>query len=194
MTKRRKRPGRKAIAITSAPLDAVPVVGSWLEAHPTVAYGKLVPVLSLDIRARPDIDELITAHIDGPMFDVDVQWAERPGQPFSAVVLLLRFRRPVDCAITLDLPTFNQIGLIDQILMAGALHLKRAEAPQKGILVMLPEAQFKHEWTERLINQRCEAGRMSRQQAIAEITAWREARDLRLPPNEGFDPPPPDAE
>ncbi|WP_445187203.1 hypothetical protein ACTXG6_08460 [Pseudonocardia sp. Cha107L01] len=105
----------------------VDVVADGAIATPQLAHGKLIPLLILDTRSRPDVEDLIRVQRFLPPGDVTPSWATTADGPL-AVILTLKFERPVETLFSVFLKAQKYGGIIDQIVTNGLLYLQ-AGAP-----------------------------------------------------------------
>lgn len=130
----------------------VPIVGDGLVAGPN-ADGRMVPVLILDTRMRPEVRELIRVQRLLPDGDVEGSWGmSRDGA--QTVYLIMNFIQPMNVGLVLSLSVDQQALLIDGILASGAVILQAGvagdrvsttmEAPR--MLVAVADTPFRSRW------------------------------------------------
>jgi hypothetical protein len=92
----------------------IPVIGHAAATLPE-AMGRLTPILIIDTRNRPDIDEYVNIHRTSGAGDVESQWGRRVDNS-SIYQLVLDVIRPVELKIYLELKFPDKISIIDQVL------------------------------------------------------------------------------
>jgi hypothetical protein len=130
----------------------VPIVSDAAIAGP-VADGRLVPVLILDTRDHPSIEEVIRLHEHFTPGDVQFNWG-RKKRSKDEVFLTLDFERPVEAQAVLMFSIERQGGLVDLILRSKALYLQAGEPGHRlstafdepRILLTLPHTSFAEYW------------------------------------------------
>src|SRR5438132_911761 len=121
---RKNHPIRKMIEVQHDYERApVPIVGDAAMAHESYGLGRLIPVLILDERSRPDIKEIFRAHQHLGSGDVKSTWGQRPGQS-DTVALWLEFERPVESRILIEFELAKYGGLVDQVIEAQLVYLQ----------------------------------------------------------------------
>ena len=104
--------------------DALRIVADGAIAHPGVGEGRLIPVVILDTRSRPDLDEYIRVHQYVGAGDVKCQWGQLIGHD-DTVTLVLSFSRPAALVAILEFDLQRNHGvLIEQILGTKALYIQ----------------------------------------------------------------------
>jgi len=135
------------------PSRFVPIVGDAALAG-SVADGKLLPVLIIDVSDRPDAVEVLRQHQHlASGGDAQHQWATSRDNT-DRVVLLLEFLRPSEVDLVLPFSIERQGILVDSMIRAGAVYLQAGskgdrlmntfEAPR--VLVELPDTGFATAW------------------------------------------------
>lgn len=109
----------------SKPEEGIPVriVGDASIAQHGLGEGKLIPLLILDTRNRPDIDELIRVHEHLPPGNVVSQWGRIENRT-GTISLILQFQRPSEVTIIVEFDIVRQGVLVDQILRARSVFLQ----------------------------------------------------------------------
>ena len=132
----------------------VPIVADGAIATTAVMGRKLIPVLLLDTRTRPDIDNLIKTQKIMNQGEVTRYWGRNPTKDKGPVTLLLRFTKPTVCTVLLHFDPCTQGGLLDQIIQAEAFYIMGAEPGERlgpnidraKILVEVSSCEFRDEW------------------------------------------------
>jgi hypothetical protein len=124
----------------SKPEEGIPVriVGDAAIAQHGLGEGKLIPLLILDTRNRPDIDELIRVHEHLPPGDVLSQWAQVENRT-GTISLILQFQRPSKVTIIVEFDIVQQGVLVDQILRARTVFLQAGRPGDR--FITNPDAQ-----------------------------------------------------
>lgn len=147
------RQGQKFRVNHAHEAKAVPIAGDAAIATPEVANGKLVPLLILDTRERPDLTEAIKNHVSFPEGDVITAW----GKLFDTrddVVLMLRFLRPTEVIAVIEFELPKRGILIEHILMSKALYLQAGKPGDRlkhnmelpKMIVEVPDTGFRPLW------------------------------------------------
>lgn len=87
-----------------------------------IAGGRLIPVLILDTRSRPDFEENVRLHKGAGLGDVKSTWMVMPG--VSDACLLLEFSGHAKVNVVIAFEVGTQYLLVDQILRAKAVLLQ----------------------------------------------------------------------
>jgi len=136
---------------------AVPIVGDAAIIAKKLADGRLLPVLILDTRSRPEVAELIRVHEYLPPGDVRSQWAVSRDSD-DLVMLHLSFTHPVEVEVLLVFSIERQAILVEALLRGGGVWLQAglpgdrlATTPDAHrLLVEVPEMNFRQPWEEAL--------------------------------------------
>jgi hypothetical protein len=164
------------------------VAGGYL-ASPSLADGRVMPVLILDVSERPDVIHLIEAHKHLSPGDVDSDWILIAGRSES-VGLWLRFRRPVECEVVIAFDTGSQCTLIEIIQISHACFLQPGQLGDRlsstpnapKIFVEVPVEVFRKRWDKlyhKSLTDRLHAEGLTRREAkLAARTAILENRKL----------------
>ena len=91
------------------------------------ALGVLIPVLIIDTRDRPDINDVIEAHTVQPSGDVEAVWGRRLAKGLdtrSMITLALHFIRPIESHVVIDFDIVKAGGLVDQIIRSRFVYLQ----------------------------------------------------------------------
>jgi hypothetical protein len=134
----------------------IPVVGDGAIAG-SIADGRLIPVLILDVAARKDLPELIRLHAHLSPGDAESQWATSR-ENADHVMLLVKFLAPMELEMAILFGIERQAILVDMILSSGAVYLQAGspgdrvsvhpDAPK--VLVEVPDTGFGPIWDELL--------------------------------------------
>lgn len=173
----------------------VSIVGDAAIATPDAIDGKLVPLLILDTRERPDITEAISNHMSFPEGDVTTAWGKY-SDGRSDPVLFLQFQRPTEIFVAVEFVLPKQGILIEHILMAKALYLQSGgpgdrlikDPGRPKIIVGVPDTGFRPTWDRifaRSVQSRFRSQGLSRAEARVAakdyITMIREIGRFRTP-------------
>lgn len=157
-------------------------------------HGKIIPLVIIDTKTRPDIEELVRVHEHLQPGDVNFFWCE-PDRPDHGVGLLLKFVRPMNLTMMLLFNLERHAGLVDQILTARALYIQPGQdgdrlirtLDNKKILLDLPDNGFKKTWDRILLKQVTRQFREkgmrrgdAREAAQDFIAKWREFGETRM--------------
>lgn len=132
---------------------AVPIAGDAAIATPGTVDGKLVPLLILDTRERPDIAEAIKNQASFPEGDVTTAWGKVLGGN-SDVALFLRFLRPTEVSAVIEFAIPERGILVEHILMAKAVYLQAGkpgdrlvhDTERQKMIVEVPDTGFRPQW------------------------------------------------
>lgn len=105
----------------------VEVVNDGAIAGTGIALDKLIPVVIVDARNRPDLRDIAQAHDSDQPGDVTVQWSRLRGGEFDnrlVISLLLHFVRPIDSYAFLIFDVRERGMLVDQILRTKYLYFQ----------------------------------------------------------------------
>jgi hypothetical protein len=159
--------------------------------------GRLLPLLILDTKDRPDIVELIRLHEAFGAGDVKVQWGkvEAVGHE-ETVALFLTFIRPAELFMILEFDIAGQGFLVEQILIGQGVYLANAERAndrlgknldRPRILVEVGDTGFKDAWDDKFYKHVAKDFRsrglsraQSRQAARSVIDEWRKFSGLKM--------------
>jgi hypothetical protein len=75
--------------------NALRIVADGAIAHPGVSEGRLIPLVILDTKSRPDLEEFIRVHQYVGAGDVKSQWGQLVGHD-NTIALILSFLRPAE--------------------------------------------------------------------------------------------------
>jgi hypothetical protein len=193
MPKPNKR--RSRVKTTRDSLNLIPIVADGALAMQPQSFGKLIPLLILDTRTRPDVDQLIVAHRHLPPGDVTAQWATSL-EATPEVFLELKFIRPVECHVRFAFDLRQYGGFVDAIVRAGLLYLQggapgdrlSTSAGAHRILVEVSSEGFQSVWEKYLHSSMRNhfrsrgMGRAAARGAAGELIAMmRELNSFRLP-------------
>lgn len=133
--------------------ELVTIVADGLVSTAMVADGRMLPVLIVDTRDRPDVDEYVRVHANAPNGDVRVQWAHAP--ELDTVVLLLSFERPLVMHLRIGFRLAAHQGiLVEQILAMGGFYLLagrdgdrlKTTMTRQRIIIEAPDTGFRPIW------------------------------------------------
>lgn len=135
-----------------APLD---VISDAAIATGGVGHGRLIPLIILDTRRRPDVEEAIRVHHYLSEGEVLVNWAKLP---YDHVGLVLKFVRPVEVVVVVRFSIEHRGGVVDQILSARSLYLQAGKPGDRyigsldatRILIEIPDTGFQEIWSKLL--------------------------------------------
>jgi hypothetical protein len=180
--------------------EVVPIVSDAAIATHGVGGGRMIPLLILDTRKRPDFDELVRTHqFIGPG-DIEVQWGRPSERKYRHFLLLgIKFTRPVPAQmyVPFDLQG-NQIALAESVLRSEAVYLQPGkpgdrlkddlEAPK--ILAEIPRNDIVAIWDEIYVDEMAKqlrrmdrnlTRRESKARAKLLLRKWREYTSIRIP-------------
>jgi hypothetical protein len=144
----------QSIPINSAEeAQVVPVVGDAAIATVGVGHGRLIPLIILDTTNRPDLTELIKAHLHFPVGDVVVQWGSRPKR-YDHIALFLRFQRPIERAAVIEFDIAKQGIIVEHILQSNGLYIQAGKVGDRlkhdidrpKVLIEVPDAGIRALW------------------------------------------------
>lgn len=149
----------------------VNVVGDGAIQTLGVANGAFIPVCILDSRERPDIEELVRLHREGPLGDVRSTWMRVKG--VSEVCLYLEFLSPVASNVIVTFEVERQYLLIDTIVRTRCFYLQTGEPgdvvsqtiDRAKILVEVTADGFSGPWNKilkRVLSQKLKSMRLNR--------------------------------
>ena len=189
---------RRLTNIRVAPHERLPVeiVGDGLIGTGGVGHGRMLPVLILDTRERPDIIEYVKLHQSSAPGDARFQWARFPDRPDS-VCLIVSVERPMELRALIEFDLNRSQGvLVDQILDVKAACIQcgapgdrlKDTLDRPRIVLEVPDLGYGSEWEKlylkHLVN-RLRANGMKSQEAkrvAQQVRAhMREVGDFRMP-------------
>src|SRR6476659_8470281 len=90
-----------------------------------IADGKLLPLVILDTRERPDIDEVVAVHQKPDASgDVNASWLKPSWLERSEIRLLLEFVQPIACVVIIAFNLRHYAGFVDQIVQNEGLYIQ----------------------------------------------------------------------
>ena len=149
--------------------------------------GRIIPVLVLDTRERPNIQELVRVHEPIAPGDVTFYWGQMDSKNDS-FDLFLQFKRPIDLLAIFTFDIDQQGGLVDQILASNAMYIQPGQPGDRvssgfenpKILVEIPDTgvqKIGDRLYQKYTTRRFREKGLSRQQAKAAaqdfIEEWR---------------------
>ena len=162
MFRKRRWPKAELTFAHEREMQPVPIVGDGALANPHVQSRTMIPALLVDTSDRPDIEQLIDAHISMEATgDVTTRWGKIEREGYGPIQLIMQFVRPVACTIVLDPDIGKYGGTIDQLIASEALYLfygrlgDRVSSlmPRQNILVQVEAPdELRREW-DRLLDQ-----------------------------------------
>lgn len=119
---------------------------------PNLLDGKLVPILILDCRTRPDLVEAVRNHVCFATGDVRTTWAQLRGS--QNVVLILEFVRPTEVTAVVEFELPLRALSVEHILHAKALYIQAGRPGDRiihnlglpKILVEVVDTGFGEKW------------------------------------------------
>lgn len=121
---------------------------------------RLVPLVVIDTRERPDLDSLFASYAPETVGKVAIQWGRRDGAPKGTVTLHIHFIAPVKQLLMLDFEIVRHGVLVDGILRARELYLQGTQSgdadtqlQSNKVRVVVPNTQFDGIWEELLIDE-----------------------------------------
>jgi hypothetical protein len=180
-------------------LNPLEIVADGAIANVSAALGSLIPVLLVNANQRPDVREVVAAHMSHTSGDVTAVWLRRLGKTTASnymISLALIFVRPIESLAMIDFNT-AQAGVVDQILRIGYLYLQPSKPGDRlattlesgrRVLIEVKDTEFEADWEEMLrkhlvaeFRARGLSKSMSREAADTTITSWRKFGEFRMP-------------
>ena len=171
------------------------IVGDGAIATSHVGDGRLIPLIILDNKTRPDLAEFIRLHEHLPPGDVTAQWGQIEGRT-EDVVLSLSFQRPSELTAVIEFNIAKQGILVEQILTSKALYIQAGQGGDRikhnlnapKIIVEIADMGFRAIWDDlfyrQVVKHMRESG-LNRQQAkraaTQAIDMLRRFGELRMP-------------
>jgi len=185
----------------------VEVVNDGAIAGAGAVLGKLVPVIIVDARDRPDLRDVVAQGQDPQLHgDVTVAWGRPQGREFYnrfVVSLLLHFIRPIDTYALLLFDVQKTSTLIDLIIRTKYLYFQAGSPGDRlgntldsaRILVEVPHTGFEKTWDRLLYDSLVtefrsrgldkKASASATKQTISTMREFQSIRlDAHLPPRE----------
>ncbi len=104
--------------------DALCIVADGAIASCGVSEGRLIPLVILDTKSRPDVEEFIRVHQYVGAGDVKSQWGQLIGHD-NTVALNLSFLRPAELVAIIEFDLQRSHGIrVEQILTTRALYIQ----------------------------------------------------------------------
>lgn len=115
--------------------------------------GRLFPLIIIDTSARPDVQDMITAHKNVGPGDATTGWAKL-SKTKQFLSLFLSITRPSQCNVIIEFDLYNQAILVDAIVQAQGLYLQSGKDGDRlattlkvdKVLIEVDSLGFKHEW------------------------------------------------
>lgn len=131
----------------------VDVVADGGIANVAFAEGRILPVLIVDKRPLPALDDYLRAHEHNPPGDVVLQWAQ-PTFSSKTVFLRMTVTRPTDLVFAIAFDVSKQYSLVDSIIHSRGFYLQtgmpgdRVSATMGAtrIIVEVPDLGFFPQW------------------------------------------------
>ncbi|MCC5577247.1 hypothetical protein IMZ11_16600 [Microtetraspora sp. AC03309] len=178
----------------------VPIDVVWDAAisHQEVGHGRLIPLVIVDTRTRPDIEEMMRASRYLAEGEVLVNWARLP---HDHVGLVLKHIRPVESTMVIRFNIERRGALIDQILRMQSLYMQTGvpgdrlieKMDDTRILIEIPDTGFREVWDKlfkKVTIKALMARGLSRREAYSAfgemIVQLRRFGDFRLPTRHPF--------
>lgn len=176
----------------------VPVVSDAIMATTGVGDGRMIPVVILDTSKRPDIDDMIRAHMITGNGDARSAWMKKGRRERSVIRLLIEVQQPSQCRMFIQFDIARQGGLVDQIVQKQGLYLQAGRPGDRfsnnlqvpRILLEVPSRHFLREWEsmyrenmEKRFRQQGFKRRDARIKAGEFIQEFRQAFEPRMPDN-----------
>ena len=142
----------------------VPIAGDAAISTRATGDGRLIPLLILDTRLRPDLSEAIRIQSSVPSGDVNFYWGhllETPGRFWSRffqrprhVALFLSFVRPTNCKAVIQFDLEDHGILVETILLAKSMYIQSGKPGDRLIhnldlpkmLLEVPDTGFRLYW------------------------------------------------
>lgn len=130
------------------------VIAHGMLSNPKIGNGKFLPAIVLDKSIAKDVDELSQIHKTTPPGDIETVWTQhlsilRPKE----FILKLKFTKPMDLTFGISFNIKENHNLIDGILESQAILLqlgnigeKVSEVKSGGIIMEVPNTNFKVKW------------------------------------------------
>jgi hypothetical protein len=172
--------------------DAVPIASDAAMISRGIADGRLIPVIILDTSARPDIDDMIRAHVHFGPGDATSAWSV---PSWNKVVLILTVIHPSRCVVIISFDVVRQASIVDQIVQTQALYIMAgrpgdrliAKLEEPRICVEIPSAEFRPTWEKLFFNAMVKDFRAhgvprseAKDRVRAYIAEWRELTSQRM--------------
>lgn len=148
----------KRIEVKNIESKPVEVVNISLISSVGVADGKMLPVIFLECRNRPDIDELLRNHsqLGSGNGRIESCFGRKSRLNNDSILLFLRFKEPYECTIIVDFSLENHAAGVDLLVKNQGCYI---QSNSKGnmlsqtmteprILIEIPCDQISDEWEE----------------------------------------------
>lgn len=174
----------------------VPIVADASIASRGIGEGRMIPLVILDTATRPDIDEVARAHRRGPPGDAIANWGRR-SRGSTALLLIIRFERPVRSVVLLEFDPASQGILIDQAVKSQAIYIQPGRPGDRlkntmsrpRVLVEVPSEDFAEEWETMFhramatrFKERGLRRKAAKSAAARAIDMMRQVNNVRMPP------------
>jgi hypothetical protein len=158
--KARRRRNRPTVEYPDQEYQAqvVEIVNDGAMAGTGVVFGKLIPVIIVDARERPDLRDVIKAHDSSRQLgDVRVAWGRPKGRDFDnrfVVYLHVHFVRPIESHALLLFDLKERAKLVDLIIRSRLLYLQAGVPGDRlgytldsgRVLIEIPHTGFEKTW------------------------------------------------
>lgn len=133
--------------------QVVPIVGNAAIASAGVGHGRLIPLIIIDTTNRPDLVEVIEAHLHLREGDVVVQWGSL-AKRHDRIALFLRFQRPIERAAIIEFDIAKQGILVEHILQSNVLYIQAGKVGDRlkhdlnrpKMLIEVPDTGIRALW------------------------------------------------
>lgn len=133
--------------------QVVQIVGDAAIATGGIGHGRLIPLIIIDTRNRPDLAEVIEAQVHLPPGDVVVQWCILPKR-HDHIALLLKFQRPTERSAIIEFNIAKQGILVEHILQSNGLYMQAGKVGDRlkhdlnrpKMLIEVPDTGIRAVW------------------------------------------------
>lgn len=131
----------------------VSVVGDGAISTGRVGEGRMIPLVIVDARTRPDLLEVVRLNKEGLQGDVRLNWASL-NDAFDEIGLICRFVRPVEAECVVVFNVEKQGILVEQALAQKAMYFQPGAPGDRlkntwdnpRIIIEIPEMSFRQAW------------------------------------------------
>jgi hypothetical protein len=140
-------------------LTTFSIVEDGLMSSESLAEGRFIPVIVIDVQGNKEIEELIKLHNNIVSGDVTMTWA-KDFYSRKKIIFRLAFHKPMEVVFGIEFKLDSDYSIIDGMIESKGLALQTGKKGEKvsskledpKILIEVPEMGFKEKWNEMLLS------------------------------------------
>lgn len=145
----------KKIKLKTYEKEPVKIVSDAMIATKGIGDGRGIPLTIIDTSLRNDFEQLVKAHKQIDLGDVETAWS-KPSKNIDIINLMLFFKKPSEVVLILEFDLPRKSMIVDKIVQSQALYIQLGkEGDRLGntidsprILVEVQSRYFKQEWNK----------------------------------------------